>query len=214
MASICARSLRRSRTQRRRRLVWYIFSAGTQALGLRSGGMVMPYSQPWTEGDAWVKADEEPPPCLPPETSLHICPGWNSFNSKGLSRHNTLSHFAGPRRQGPIHAATERRCPTGNAQVIDSWCSTSPWLRVTAWGLSSLSFLPQATSMLVTILDALWPDAFSLFFTRRQVRSPRKIARPFPRSKESAAFVTAHSTASASARARARGYPQGPTPFS
>ena len=61
MASICARSLRRSRTQRRRRLVWYIFSAGTQALGLRSGGMVMPYSQPWGEGDTWVKAGEEPP---------------------------------------------------------------------------------------------------------------------------------------------------------
>lgn len=58
MASICARSLRRRRTQRRRRLVWYIFSAGTQALGLRSGGMVMPYSQPWRQGDTWVKAGE------------------------------------------------------------------------------------------------------------------------------------------------------------
>lgn len=45
-ASIFCGSLRRRRIQRRRRLMWYIFSEGTQDFGRRSGGMVRPYSQP------------------------------------------------------------------------------------------------------------------------------------------------------------------------
>lgn len=45
-ASIFCWSLRLIRIHLLRRLVWYIFSAGTQDLGRRSGGMVMPYSQP------------------------------------------------------------------------------------------------------------------------------------------------------------------------
>lgn len=45
-ASILLRSLLLSLIQRLLLLVWYIFSEGTQDLGRRSGGMVMPYSQP------------------------------------------------------------------------------------------------------------------------------------------------------------------------
>lgn len=90
MASICARSLRRSRTQRRRRLVWYIFSAGTQALGLRSGGMVMPYSQPWGQkGDTRVK---RPPTTTPrrPASRLSSHPELEQFSRQALSRHKVV----------------------------------------------------------------------------------------------------------------------------
>lgn len=45
-ASVFCISLRRSRIQRLRRLVWYIFSDGTQDFGRRSGGRVIPYSHP------------------------------------------------------------------------------------------------------------------------------------------------------------------------
>lgn len=45
-ASIFCWSRRLIRIHRLRRLVWYIFSAGTHDLGRRSGGMGMPYSQP------------------------------------------------------------------------------------------------------------------------------------------------------------------------
>lgn len=45
-ASIFSISLRRSRIQRLLRLVWYIFSDGTQDFGRRSGGRVIPYSHP------------------------------------------------------------------------------------------------------------------------------------------------------------------------
>lgn len=45
-ASIFCWSRRLSRIHRLLRLVWYSFSAGTHDLGRRSGGMVMPYSQP------------------------------------------------------------------------------------------------------------------------------------------------------------------------
>lgn len=87
MASMCSRSRRRSRTQRRRRWVWNIFSAGTQALGLRSGGIVIPYSQPWEEGNTWWRREKSspPPPWLPPGIS----------NSEGVaeSRQNFLAGF-------------------------------------------------------------------------------------------------------------------------
>lgn len=165
----------------------------------------MPYSQPWREGNTWVMVGEEPPPpCLLSGTSLHTYPDWNSSDSKGLSRHNAL----------PTRAATRWGCPSGHALGMDSWRPTGPWLNVTAWGLSSLSFLPQATPTLVTISDALWPDAFHFSFTRSQVRSSRRTAWTIPSSKESAAFVAAHPTVPASARARGRGYPHGLTPFS
>lgn len=45
-ASIFCWSRLLKRIQRLLRFVWYIFSDGTQDLGLRSGGMVRPYSQP------------------------------------------------------------------------------------------------------------------------------------------------------------------------
>lgn len=93
----------------------------------------------------------------------------------------------------------------------DSWCPTSPWLRVTAWGLCSLSFLPRAAPVLVTILDALWPDTFSLSFTRRWARSSRRTSWPFPSSKERAVPVVVHRTAPASSRSRGTGHPQGLT---
>lgn len=97
--------------------------------------------------------------------------------------------------------------------MTDSWCPTSPWPRVTVWGLSSLSFLPQATPKLVTISDALWTDAFSLSFTRRWARSSRRTSWPFPNSKERAAFVAAHPAAPASSRSRGTRHPRGLTPF-
>lgn len=46
---LCVKSFLRFRTSLRRLCVWYIFSAATQDLGLLSGGMVIPYSQPGIE---------------------------------------------------------------------------------------------------------------------------------------------------------------------
>jgi hypothetical protein len=47
--AVCVKSFLRFRMSLRRLWVWYIFSAATQDLGLLSGGMVIPYSQPGTE---------------------------------------------------------------------------------------------------------------------------------------------------------------------
>lgn len=49
LAVVWVKSFFRFRTSLRRLWVWYIFSAATQDLGLVSGGMVIPYSQPGTE---------------------------------------------------------------------------------------------------------------------------------------------------------------------
>lgn len=49
LAVVCVKSFLRFLTSLRRLWVWYIFSAATQDLGLVSGGMVIPYSQPGTE---------------------------------------------------------------------------------------------------------------------------------------------------------------------
>lgn len=137
MASICARSRRRSRTQRRRRLVWYIFSAGTQALGLRSGGMVMPYSQPWGQRG---HRGEEAPPRRPP-TSLHTRPSWSSFHSKALCRHDVVFPFAGPCNRQAARAAAKG----GPPGVPRGWARGVPPALgpAAAPGRSPLSFLPQ-----------------------------------------------------------------------
>lgn len=141
MASICARSRRRSRTQRRRRLVWYIFSAGTQALGLRSGGMVMPYSQPW--GQRGHTGEEAPPP---PASHLSSHPS----ELEQLSQQGFVQTQGGFPLCWAVQSASCSCCCQGGspwgAQGMGSWGPTSPW---PSRGSRSLpSVLPSPTPAL------------------------------------------------------------------